>query len=75
MKVFVPYHDAMMDDPAFAEMLVPYQPGLRTLNQIPDLKSDDQSRCKDMTSPGTNPSSEALPALSSSTYMAGRSLG
>ena len=75
MKVFVPYHDAMMDDPAFAEMLVPYQPGLKTLNQIPDPKSADQSRCKVMTSPGSRPSSDAIPALSSSTYMAGRSLG
>lgn len=75
MKVFVPYSDAMMDDPRFAELLVPYQPGLKTLNEVPDLKSADQSRSSDMTSPGTRPSSDAVPALSSSTYIAGPSLG
>lgn len=75
MKVFVPYNDAMMDDPAFAEFLVPYQPGLKTLNEVPDLKSADQSRNKVITSPGTSPNSDAVPALSSSTYIAGPSLG
>lgn len=75
MKVFVPYSDAMMDDPRFAELLVPYQPGLKTLNEVPDLKSADQSRSSDMTSPGTRPSADAVPALSSSTYIAGPSLG
>jgi hypothetical protein len=75
MKVFVPFNDAMMDDPGFAELLVPYQPGLQTLNQVPDLKSADQSRANVMTSPGTRPSSDAVPALSSNTYIAGPSLG
>ena len=75
MKVFVPFTDDMMDEPGFAEMLIPYQAGLYTLSQIPDLKSADQSRSKSNLSPATTSSSEALPALSSNTYIAGPSLG
>ena len=73
MKVFVPFTDDMLDDPAFAEMLVPYQAGSALLSQLET--EEDQSRCKTITSPGTSPSSDALPALSSSTYRAGPSLG
>ena len=45
MKVFIPFSDEMMDRPDFAELLVPYQPGHRLLNQIAEssLVSDSKS--------------------------------
>ena len=73
MKVFVPFTDEMMDHPDFAEMLVPYQPGHPLLSRLE--AAEGQSRSSTIVSPDTKPNSDALPALSSSTYIAGPSLG
>ena len=73
MKVFVPFTDDLMDHPDFAEMLVPYQPGKKLLSQMEVVA--DQSRSSTRISPADSSSSEALPALSSNTYLAGPLLG
>ena len=73
MKVFIPVGDEILDHPELLYLLVPYQAGMALTR--PARPDDVQSRCSTITSPGTRPSSEAIPALSSSTYRAGPALG
>lgn len=73
MKVFIPAGDEILDHPELLYLLVPYQVGVALAR--PAARDLAQSRCNTMASPGTRPSSEALPALSSSTYRAGPALG
>lgn len=73
MKIFVPLTDEMLDSGDFGGLLVPYQPGQALFSQC--AQAPAQSKCNSSRSPVCKPSSEALPALSSSTYCAGPSLG
>ena len=79
MKVFIPLTDDMLDTLDCAERLVPYTPGAIPLSAIPAAVKDRalsrQSMSSSSRSPGTTPSSAALPALSSRTYRAGPVLG
>ena len=75
MKIFIPIDDKMLDTPDFQEILVPYQPGVPTINQMKTaVRKSGQSRSSSSGSPGLTASSAALPALSSSTYLAGPAL-
>lgn len=77
MKIFIPLTDDMLDDLDANELPVPYQAGLPPISQITDSVSAPhpvQSRKSNSSSPGLTSSSAALPALSSSTYMAGPAL-
>jgi len=73
MNVFIPVGDEILDYPELLYLLVPYQAGVALAQ--PASADDVQSSRSTMTSPGTRPSSDALPALSSSTYRAGPALG
>lgn len=87
MKVFVPLTDhmldAMPDDWDADDLPVPYRIGMIPLGSLeraadppaPGLDAPLQSMSSCRTSPGSTPSSSALPAFSSSTYRAGPSLG
>ena len=76
VKYFTPLNEDLLDRWLFDEALVPYQPGLPIISQLA-IASDKsgQSRSRTSTSPALTPSSAALPALSSSTYLAGPALG
>jgi len=75
LKIFIPVNDSMPDTPDFGETLIPYQPGMVTIGQAAACGHDcRQSRSNTNSSPGLTPSSLALPALSSSTYLAGPAL-
>lgn len=79
IQAFVPIED-LNRIPADASLLVPYQVGVLLASE--GLEADQsagrqpvvQSRDSTSSSPGDTPSASATPALSSSTYMAGRSL-
>ena len=73
MKVFIPVTDEMLEQGVLPDELVAYQPGhpLLSLLRTPAV----QSKSTLMLSPNTTPNSDALPALSSSTYLAGALLG
>ena len=73
MKVFIPISDEMLMEGKFPDDLVCYQPGMPVFNQLQAGRT--QSRSTDKRSPGATPSSDATPALSSSTYLAGPVLG
>jgi len=75
MKVFIPITDEMLEPGLMPNELVAYQPGLPLLSQLDKAPSSNQSSLRVNRSPGPTPSSEATPALSSSTYMAGAVLG
>ena len=75
MKVFVPITDEMLERGDFVDPLVPYQPGRLLLSQCLETPEIDQSMRNTSLSPGSSPSSEDFPALSSSTYLAGPVLG
>lgn len=84
MKVFIPLTDDMIDAMDGEEMPVPYRVGviplgsLEILSEAPacePLAAARQSMSSSSTSPGSTPSSSALPALSSRTYRAGPALG
>ena len=79
MKVFIPLTDDMLDALDCTDRLVPYTPGAIPLSVIPAAAQDralgHQSMSSSRRSPGTTPSSAALPALSSRTYRAGPVLG
>lgn len=75
MKVFIPITDEMLEHGLIADELVAYQPGLPLLSQLHTNPPSNQSSLRVSRSPGATPSSEATPALSSSTYMAGAALG
>ena len=68
MRIFIPLTDEMLEKGVFPEELLAYQAGLPLLSQY-------QSSSTVKMSPGSTPSSDATPALSSSTYMAGLLLG
>lgn len=72
--VFIPMTDDVLDNPELLAELVPYQPGYLL---APGANMEDQSEpgIKVMRSPGDKPSSDALPAFSSKTYIAGPVLG
>lgn len=76
VKYFTPLNEDLLDRWRFDEALVPYQPGLPIISQL-SIAGDKsgQSRSRISTSPALTPSSAALPALSSSTYLAGPALG
>lgn len=73
MKIFVPVTDDILDHPELLSLLVPYQAGVALAAQAGP--EPVQSSRKTNRSPASTPSSEALPALSSSTYWAGPALG
>lgn len=75
MKVFVPITDDMIERGELNGLLLPYRPGRPLLSQYREIDLPGQSRSRVSKSPGTTPSSEALPALSSRTYCAGPALG
>lgn len=74
MKVFMPITDEMLEQGMLPDELAPYSPGQVTLSQLRHLPALSQSRSIDMRSPGPTPNSKAVPPLSSSTYIAGRTL-
>lgn len=69
MQIFVPITDDILDHPELLALLVPYQAGVALSPEA------IQSSRKTNRSPASTPSSEAVPALSSSTYWAGPALG
>jgi len=73
MKVFVPITDEMLDKGLIPDDLVAYQAGRLLLSQLQVTPA--QSRSSTKRSPAVTPNSDASPALSSSTYMAGAALG
>jgi len=77
MNIFIPITDEMLELGIMPDELVAYQPGNSLLSQLPTAPPLllDQSRLRINRSPGTTPSSIAVPALSSSTYLAGALLG
>jgi len=75
MKVFTPITDEMLERGLIPDELIAYQPGQPLLSQFRTVPSSCQSSLRVKRSPGPTPSSEATPALSSSTYMAGAVLG
>lgn len=75
MKVFIPFTDEMLEQGLIPDELVAYQPGRPLLSQLQSTGALNQSSSTVSTSPRPTPSSEAVPALSSSTYLAGAMLG
>lgn len=75
MKIFIPISDEMLERGEFPDDLVAYQPGRTLLSQLQAIPTPDQSSSTVNTSPKPTPSSAAVPALSSSTYLAGTTLG
>lgn len=73
MKVFIPITDEMLEQGVIPDELVAYQPGRPLLSQLQTAPA--QSSAIVSRSPGPTPSSDAVPALSSSTYLAGAVLG
>jgi len=75
MKIFIPLNEELLENREFAEAIIPYRPGLPAISQIPAVdRKFTHSRSRTSTSPGSTSSSAALPALSSSTYLAGPEL-
>ena len=75
MKVFVPVTDEMLEQGLCPDELVAYQPGNLLKSQLNEAKPASQSSRRVKRSPGATPNSDDVPALSSSTYMAGALLG
>mgnify|MGYP007044785338 FL=1 len=75
MKVFIPITDEMLEQGLIPDELVAYQTGHPVLSQFQSHRDTAHSRSRMSESPGPTPSSDAIPALSSSTYMAGLLLG
>lgn len=73
MKVFVPITDEMLETGDIPDNLVAYQPGLPLLSQADAAPRQSKSSVK--RSPTPTPSSDAMPALSSRTNLAGAILG
>lgn len=73
MKVFIPITDEMLDAGLIPDELVAYQRGQLLLSQL--QTAPRQSRSSNKRSPAETPSPDAMPALSSKTYMAGAALG
>lgn len=73
-RIFIPIGDEIMDHPDLLAQLVPYQPGyLLAPGEAVDAQSEASN--SSIRSPGSSPSSDALPAFSSNTYWAGPALG
>ena len=75
MKIFIPISDEMLERGEFPDELVAYQPGQTPLSQLQAIPTPVQSSSTVSTSPKPTPSPAAAPALSSSTYIAGATLG
>lgn len=75
MKIFIPLTDEMLEQGIIPDELVAYQAGHPLLSQLKTIPAPVQSSSSINRSPSPTPSSEAVPALSSSTYMAGAMLG
>lgn len=75
MNVFIPITDEMLEQGRLPDELVAYQPGMCVMSQARSAQQPTQSKSSVNLSPGPTPSSEATPALSSSTYLAGFLLG
>lgn len=73
MKIFIPITDEMLEKGIIPDELVAYQSHLPLLSQL--QTTPDQSRSTVKRSPTPTPNSDAVPALSSSTYLAGALLG
>lgn len=73
MKVFIPLTDEMLEQGIIPDELVAYQPGQPLLSQLQTAPAQSSSMVN--RSPGPTPNSDAIPALSSSTYLAGAMLG
>ena len=73
MIVFIPITDEMLEKGVIPDELVAYQPGIVLLNQLQTAPVQSRSTVK--KSPTATPNSDAVPALSSSTYLAGATLG
>lgn len=73
MKVFIPISDDMLEQGLIPDELKAYQPGLPLLSQFQAEPLQSSSTVK--RSPRLTPSDDAVPALSSSTYLAGAILG
>ena len=73
MKVFIPITDEMLEKGMVPDELIAYQAGMPLLSQAQTAPL--QSRSTTRRSPSPTPSSDAVPALSSSTYLAGAALG
>jgi hypothetical protein len=76
MKIFIPLHDAMLEELTPEDLPVPFQAGVVSLSQFEtEVLGTYQSNFKTNSSPGLASNSDALPEISSSTYIAGALLG
>jgi len=75
MKVFIPITDEMLEKGLIPDDLVAFRPGQLLISQFHASPNATQSKSMSNRSPGPTPNSDAVPALSSSTYMAGLMLG
>ena len=75
MRVFIPLSDEMLESGMFPGEPVVYQPGQALLSQQKTVSAPAQSSSIINESPTPTPNSDAIPALSSSTYLAGATLG
>jgi hypothetical protein len=75
MKVFIPITDEMIEKGLIPDDLLAWQPGYALINQTHLEQPCDQSSLSVSSDPGPTPNSAALPALSSSTYIADPTLG
>jgi len=73
MRAFIPITDEMLEKGIVPDELVAYQSHLLLLSQL--QTAQDQSRSTVKRSPTPTPNSDTVPALSSSTYLAGALLG
>jgi len=73
MKVFIPITDEMLEKGMIPDELVAYQVGMPLLSQVQTVPLQPRSTTR--RSPTPTPNSDAVPALSSSTYFAGATLG
>lgn len=75
MKVFIPITDEMLELGLIPDDLVVFRPGQMLISQFQINPKVTQSGSMSNRSPGKTSNSDAVPALSSSTYMAGLMLG
>jgi hypothetical protein len=75
MKIFVPITDEMLAAGVIPGEPVAYQTGIPLLSQLQTPPVEPQSNFSVRRSPISTPKSEATPALSSSTNLAGEVLG
>jgi|GEM_PF-2250226 len=75
MKVFIPITDEMLEKGLIPDDLVAFRHGQLLMSQFQTSPQATQSKSINNRSPMSTPSSDAVPALSSRTYMAGLMLG